>query len=223
MLKYLRTHEAMWVVMAFFTLSAIAGCSSKPTSQSQGSANSNQITAAGSSFVFPVMTQWINSYQASHPGVNINYQSIGSGGGIRQLQQGLLDFAASDAALNDEQLKGMPPLVQIPESAGPVCITYNLPDLKAPLKLSSETLSAIYLGRIKEWNDPAIAKENPGVSLPAVAVAVVHRSESSGTTNIFTTYLATVSPAWKQQVGNGINVNWPVGLGEKATRELWAW
>ncbi len=163
------------------------------------------------------MTRWTSDFQASHPGVQINYQSIGSGGGIEQLKKGLVDFGASDAALDDQQLKEMPAVVQIPESAGPVCITYNLSDLKAPLKLSAETLSGIYLGKIKSWLDPAIKKDNPGAALSNQEIVVVHRSDGSGTTNIFTAYLAKVSPEWERQVGKGISVKWPTGLGGKGS------
>jgi phosphate transport system substrate-binding protein len=188
-------------------------CNSKGSSGGE----SVTITGAGSTFVYPIMTRWIQGYQQSHPGVQINYQSIGSGGGIQQLKQHLVDFGASDAALDDEQLKTMPPLIQVPESAGPVCITYNLPELKQPLKLSAATLAGIYLGTIKNWQDTAIKKDNPGVALPNEAIAVAHRSDGSGTTNIFTTYLSAVSPDWANKVGKGISVNWPVGLGGKGS------
>jgi phosphate transport system substrate-binding protein len=181
-----------------------------------GGGNSGSIIGAGSTFVYPVMTRWIADFQSSHSGVQINYQSIGSGGGIQQLKKNLVDFGASDAALDDNQLKEMPPIVQIPESAGPVCITYNLPELKSPLKLSGKTLAGIYLGKIKSWQDPAIKKDNAGVALPNHNIVVAHRSDGSGTTNIFTTYLAKVSPEW-QKVGKGISVNWPVGLGGKGS------
>jgi phosphate transport system substrate-binding protein len=163
------------------------------------------------------MTRWVSGFQSSHSGVRINYQSIGSGGGIQQLKKGLVDFGASEAAIDDEQVKEMPPLVQIPESAGPVCITYNLPQLKAPLKLSASTLSGVYLGQIKTWQDPAIKKENPGANLPNNNIMVAHRSDGSGPTNIFTTYLAKVNPDWQKQVGKGISVNWPVGIGGKGS------
>jgi phosphate transport system substrate-binding protein len=172
---------------------------------------------AGSTFIYPVMTRWISDFQSNHSGVQINYQSIGSGGGIQQLKKNLVDFGASDAALDDQQLKLMPALVQIPESAGPVCITYNLPELKGKLKLSGSNLAGIYLGRIKNWQDPAIKKDNPGLSLPAHSIVVAHRSDGSGTTNIFTTYLAKISPEWQRQVGKGISVNWPTGLGGKGS------
>src|SRR5215475_6577171 len=128
-------------------LAVLFGCNSSKNQP----APENKIIGAGSTFINPIMTHWIADFQSSHPGGQINYQSIGSGGGIQQLKQGLVDFGASDAALDDDKLKEMPALVQIPESAGPVCITYNLPELKTPLKLSAETLANIYLGQIKTW------------------------------------------------------------------------
>src|SRR5215831_17631817 len=167
------------------------GCNS---SRKQAAENNANVIGAGSTFINPIMSHWIADFQTTHPGVQINYQSIGSGGGIQQLKKNLVDFGASDAALDDQQLKEMPPVVQIPESAGPVCITYNLPDLKTPLKLSGTTLADIYLGKVKTWQDAAIKKDNPGVSLPNNPIAVAHRSDGSGTTNIFTMYLAKVSP-----------------------------
>src|SRR5262249_28744319 len=144
--------------------------------------NSGAIIGAGSTFVYPAMTRWIEAFQKTRQGIQINYQSIGSGGGIQQLKKGVVDFGASDAALHDQQLQEMPPLVQLPESAGPVCITYNLSDLQKPLHLSAETLAGIYLGRIKTWQDAAIKKDNPGVSLPSTNIVVAHRSDGSGTT-----------------------------------------
>ncbi len=180
-------------------------------------AQKTDLTGAGSTFVYPIMTRWIADYQKTNPEVQINYQSIGSGGGIQQLKNGLVDFGASDVALTDRQLSGMSALVQIPESAGPVCITYNLPSLSKPLRLSGKTLAGIYLGTIKQWNDASIAKLNPGVSLPNTQILVAHRSDGSGTTGIFTSYLSTVSPEWKSKVGTGISVRWPVGLGGKGS------
>jgi phosphate transport system substrate-binding protein len=181
-------------------------------------AQNTQLTGAGSTFVYPIMTHWISDYQQQHSGLQINYQSIGSGGGIQQLKNGLVDFGASDVALTDEQLKEMPgAVIQIPESAGPVCITYNLPGLTKPLRLSADTLAGIFLGNIKNWNDASIVKLNPGVNLPSTAIMVVHRSEGSGTTGIFTTYLSAVSTDWKGRVGQGISVKWPTGLGGKGS------
>ena len=211
--KKLSLPTAIFILAFSFFLSACSS-NSGPVNPSGNSG----IIAAGSTFIYPIMSRWISSFQSDHKGVQINYQSIGSGGGIQQLKKGLIDFGASDAALDDAQLKEMPqPIIQIPESAGPVCITYNLPELKAPLKLSASTLAGIFLGNIKNWQDPAIKKDNPGVKLPNHAVLVAHRSDGSGTTNIFTTYLAKVSPEWDKKVGKGIAVSWPTGVGGKGS------
>ena len=195
---------ALVLLVCLFTLTSVSSAQT-------------QIIGAGSTFVYPIMTHWIQDFQSKNPGVRINYQSIGSGGGIQQLKKGLVDFGASDVALSDEQLKEMPALVQVPESAGPVCITYNLENLSKPLRLTSESLTDIFLGKITNWNDAAIAKSNPGVKLPNTAILVAHRSDGSGTTGIFTTFLSAVSPEWKQKVGESISVKWPVGLGGKGS------
>lgn len=205
------------VAVGFALLGLLIACSKAPLSNAPQGNNSGALIGAGSTFIYPIMTRWIAGFMSSHSGVQINYQSIGSGGGIQQLKKGLVDFGASDAALTDQQLSEMPPVVQIPESAGPVCITYNLPALKQPLKLSAATLAGIYLGKIKTWQDPALKKDNPGAALPSDQIIVAHRSDGSGTTNIFTTYLAKVSPEWEKQVGKGIAVNWPAGLGGKGS------
>lgn len=208
------THRS-WILFLYLlvTFSLTVACNSSRNQSVQG----ETLVGAGSTFINPAMSHWVSAFQSSHPGVQINYQSIGSGGGIQQLKKGLVDFGASDAALDDQQLKEMPPIVQLPESAGPVCITYNLPNLKSPLKLSGSTLADIYLGKIKTWQDPAIRKDNPAVSLPDSLIAVAHRSDGSGTTNIFTTYLAKVSPEWLHKVGKGISVSWPAGIGGKGS------
>jgi phosphate transport system substrate-binding protein len=182
-----------------------------------GGSEKVNLTGAGSSFVNPVMQRWIQSYSQAHTNAQINYQSVGSGAGIQQVKSGTVDFGASDAPLSDDQLAGMKPVVQIPESAGPVVITYNLPDLSQPLQISGENLANIFLGKIKTWHDPAIAKDNPGVKLPDTKVVIVHRADSSGTTNAFTTYLSSVSPEWKDKIGKGTQVQWPVGLGGKGS------
>ena len=192
----------------------ISGCNSG------GGSEKVNLTGAGSSFVNPVMQRWIHSYSQVHTNAQINYQSVGSGAGIQQVKSGTVDFGASDAPLSDEQLAGMKPVVQIPESAGPVVITYNLPDLKQPLQISGEDLADIFLGKIKTWHDPAIAKDNPGVALPSSNIVVVHRADSSGTTNAFTTYLSSVSSEWKDKIGKGTQVQWPVGLGGKGSEGI---
>ncbi len=191
------------------TLAAVSGCKS-------GSSNVS-LVGAGSTFVYPVMTRWTADFQAKYPNVQINYQSIGSGGGIQAIKQGTVDFGASDAPLSDEKMVGMAPVVQIPESAGPVAVFYNLPELKQPLKLSPEVLAGIFLGTIKTWEDPKIKADNPGVDLPKDNVLVVHRADGSGTSNIFTTYLTAVSDEWKTKVGKGSQVSWPTGNGGKGS------
>ena len=176
-----------------------------------------QISGAGSTFINPAMGHWTQDYQQAHKNVQINYQSIGSGGGIQQVKSGTVDFGASDAALTDEQLGQMKPVLQMPESAGPVCITYNLPEVKQSLHLSSEALAGIFLGEIKSWQDPVIKADNPGANLPKTGIAVVHRADGSGTSAIFTTYLSQVSKEWASKVGKGTQVSWPAGNGGKGS------
>jgi phosphate transport system substrate-binding protein len=199
----------MAAAIAVTGLGALTACNS--------SNNNVSMSGAGSTFINPVMTRWTTDFSQAHPNVRINYQSIGSGAGIQQVKAKTVDFGASDAALSDAQLAAMQPLIQIPESAGPVCITYNLPGLNAPLRLSSAAMAGIFLGTIKTWTDPILAKDNPGVKLPKVGVVVSHRSESSGTTSIFTTYLDAVSPDWHNKVGKGTAVSWPTGIGGKGS------
>ena len=200
------------------TLGLGLACLTSCKSSAPGEGGSHvMISGAGSTFVYPVMTRWVESFQQSHPGTQINYQSIGSGGGIEQVKRGTVDFGASDAPLTDQQLATMNGVIQIPESAGPVCITYNLPELKQPLQLSGETLAAIFLGKVTSWQDQAVKRDNPGVTLPDTKIVVAHRAEGSGTTAIFTTYLATVSTEWQQKVGKGTSVSWPIGLGGKGS------
>lgn len=202
-----------------FALAAVCGLmlSGLWACKSNSSSENVMLSGAGSTFVYPVMTRWIQDFQQSQPNIRVNYQSIGSGGGIQQVKVGTVDFGASDVTLTDEQLAAMKPVIQIPESAGPVCLTYNLPSLAKPLQLSPEALAGIFLGKIKTWQDPIIAKDNPGVQLPKQPVVVSHRAESSGTTGIFTTYLAAVSDEWKTKVGKGPSINWPIGLGGKGS------
>jgi phosphate transport system substrate-binding protein len=202
-----RTAASAVAILSAFTL--LNSCNSGPGSVS--------LNGAGSTFVYPVMGRWIQDFQSSHKNVQINYQSIGSGGGIQQVKSGTIDFGASDAPLSDADMAQMAPVVQIPESAGPICITYSLSGLQKPLQLSAEALSGIFLGKITSWQDPLLKKDNPGATLPNTKIVVVHRAESSGTTAAFTTYLAAVSPDWSQQVGKGTAVKWPTGIGAKGS------
>ena len=183
--------------------------------------NIQTLGAAGSTFIAPLMEHWASTYAQTHA-VHINYRPIGSGGGISEMKQGFLSFAASDAPLSDDQLNDMPPLVQVPATAGPVCIIYNLPTLSAPLQLSAKTLAGIYDGTIISWQDPAIAKDNPGAKLPKAAVIVVHRSDGSGTTYILTNYLSKVSQDWSWKSGHGLTVTWPIGLGAEGSKGVLA-
>jgi phosphate transport system substrate-binding protein len=179
---------------------------------SQGLAQ--KLNAAGATFPEPIYSKWFSEYSAQHPGVQINYQPIGSGGGIRQTTAGTVDFGASDGPMTDEQIAASKvKLVHIPTVLGAVVPIYNLPGVNTELKFSPDVLADIYLGKITNWNDPRIAKDNPGVNLPATKINVVHRSDGSGTTYIFTDYLSKVSPEWKSNVGKNTAVAWPVGIG----------
>jgi phosphate transport system substrate-binding protein len=172
------------------------------------------LTGAGATFPAPIYSRWFADYGAAH-GVQVNYQSIGSGGGIQQVTAGTVDFGASDAPLNAEEAARVPGMLQLPTVIGAVAVTYNLPRLAQPLHLSGPVLADIYQGKVTHWNDAAIGAENPGVTRPATPTAVVHRSDGSGTTYVFTDYLSQVSPGWKSAVGNGKAVSWPAGLGAK--------
>ena len=175
-----------------------------------------QLNGAGATFPNPIYSKWFSEYHKAHPEVQINYQSIGSGGGIRQLTAGTVDFGASDGPMTDEQLaQAKQKILHIPTVLGAVVPAYNVPGVNAELKFTGEVLANIYLGKITSWNDPAIAKLNPGVKLPGDAIVVNHRSDGSGTTFIFTDYLSSVSPDWKNTVGKGTSVKWPVGYGGK--------
>jgi phosphate transport system substrate-binding protein len=174
------------------------------------------ITGAGATFPAPLYTKWFDAY-AKESGVRINYQSIGSGGGIRQFIEGTIAFGATDGPMTDEQIAAVKGNVQhIPTVLGAVSVTYNLPALgKTELNFDGAVLADIFLGRITRWSDARIAAQNPGVALPREDIIVVHRSDGSGTTFIFTDYLSKVSPTWSRQVGRATSVNWPIGLGGK--------
>jgi phosphate transport system substrate-binding protein len=175
-----------------------------------------QLNGAGATFPYPMYSKWFNEYHKQHPEVQINYQSIGSGGGIRQVLAGTVDFGASDGPMTDEQLgQAKTKILHIPTVLGAVVPAYNIPGMKQEIKFTPDVLANIFLGKINNWNDPAIAKANPGVNLPSQSIIVVHRSDGSGTTYIFTDYLSKVSNDWKSSVGKGPSVKWPVGLGGK--------
>lgn len=175
-----------------------------------------QLTGAGATFPYPIYSKWFDMFHSANPASTINYQSIGSGGGIQQLKNKTVDFGASDAPLSDAEEKTMPaPVVHIPTVGGAVVLSYNAPGVPQGLKLSGAVIADMFLGKITKWNDPRIAGLNKGVNLPGNSVAIAHRSDGSGTTFIFTSYLAAVSPEWKAKVGGAKSVQWPVGLGGK--------
>jgi phosphate transport system substrate-binding protein len=174
------------------------------------------LNGAGASFPYPIYAKWFSDYNKLHPDIQINYQSIGSGGGIRQLLSGTVDFGASDAPMNDEQLgQATTKILHFPTVLGAVVPTYNIPGVSQELNFTPEILVDIYLGKITKWNDEEIAKSNQGVDLPAQDIVVVHRAEASGTSYVWTDYLSKASPEWQSKVGRSTSVKWPVGLGGK--------
>src|ERR1700739_2965826 len=178
------------------------------------------INGAGATFPYPMYSKWFDEYHKKNPSLSINYQSIGSGGGIRQITEGTVDFGASDGPMNDEQLKTYQEkhgsaILHFPTVLGAVVPTYNIPGVDAALNFTPDALAGIFLGKINKWNEPAIAGANKGVNLPSADIVVVHRSDGSGTTYCWTDYLSKVSQEWKNKVGRNTSVNWPVGLGGK--------
>jgi phosphate transport system substrate-binding protein len=224
-------------LLVLATILVIAGCggAAGPVSQPATSGGSGpnpagstanpagggtvSLTGAGSTFVNPFFSQAFSQYSKDHPNVRVNYQSIGSGGGIKQFTAKTVDFGASDVPMKTEELAAAQQangnVIQIPVALGAVAVVYNLPGIKSGLKLSPDAIAGIYLGKITKWNDPAIAGKNPDLNLPDQDIAVVHRSDGSGTSYIFTDYLANISPDWKQGPGTGKEVAWPVGVGGK--------
>jgi len=173
------------------------------------------INGAGATFPYPMYSKWFDEYHKAHGSIQINYQSIGSGGGIKQVTEGTVDFGATDGPMNDDQLKAFQDkhgfgILHFPTVLGAVVPTYNIPGITAELNLTQDAIAGIFLGRITKWNDPAIAGPNKGVKLPANDIVVVHRSDGSGTTYAWTDYLSKISDDWKNKVGKGTSVNWPV-------------
>jgi phosphate transport system substrate-binding protein len=174
------------------------------------------LNGAGATFPNPMYSKWFSEYHKAHPEVEINYQSIGSGGGIRQVLAGTVDFGASDGPMTDEQLaQAKTKILHVPTVLGAVVPAYNVAGVNGEIKFTPEALAGIFLGKITTWNDPAIASVNPGVKLPNDPIVVIHRSDGSGTTYIWTDYLSKVSGDWQSQVGKNTSVKWPVGLGGK--------
>ena len=182
--------------------------------------NPLSINGAGASFPYPMYSKWFDEYHKKNGNIQINYQSIGSGGGIKQVTEGTVDFGASDGPMNDDQLKAFQDkhgfgILHFPTVLGADVPTYNIPGVTSELNFTPDAIAGIFLGKITKWNDPAIAGANKGVNLPANDIVVVHRSDGSGTSYIWTDYLSKVSDDWKNKVGKGTSVNWPVGLGGK--------
>ncbi|HYE65379.1 MAG TPA: phosphate ABC transporter substrate-binding protein PstS [Pyrinomonadaceae bacterium] len=204
------------LLLASFLLIA-SGCSGERGGMGASDAGGVvRLQGAGATFPNPLYQKWLSEYGKINPNVRIDYQSIGSGGGIKQIKEQTVDFGASDAPMSDEDLKGAPgEILHIPTVLGAVVITYNLSGVTQPLRFSPDVLADIFLGKIKSWDDPRIKTDNPGVNLPASTITVVHRSDGSGTTAVFTDYLSKVSPEWKDRVGTGTSPQWPTGIGGK--------
>jgi phosphate transport system substrate-binding protein len=185
-----------------------------------GAIQAQKLTAAGATFPYPIYSKWFTEYSAAHPGVEVNYQSIGSGGGIAQVTHGVVDFGASDMPMTDQALTASPiKLIHIPTVLGADVPAFNVPGV-TELQFSGTTLADIYLGKITNWNSPEIAQDNPGVKLPDQKIIVVHRSEGSGTTFIWTDYLSKVSKEWANGPSKGTSINWPVGIGAKGNENV---
>jgi phosphate transport system substrate-binding protein len=198
------------ITTAGLAIAAVMGFQTNSSAQ-----DDKTLLGAGSTFIYPLFSKMFSDYN-SKTGIQVNYQSIGSGGGILQLTNKTVDFGASDGPLNDEQTAKIgAPVLHIPQASGAVVVTYNLPGDNNNISLTPDIIADIFLGNIKTWNDARITAINKGVAIPAFPILVAHRSDGSGTTNIFTNYLSKVSPAWKTKVGSGGAVNWPTGLGGK--------
>lgn len=215
MTKLMTIKQAVILLLLSSATMLVACNNSGNPKQSADQSDDKTLLGAGSTFVYPLFSKLFSEYNKS-TGIKVNYQSIGSGGGILQLTNKTVDFGDSDAPLNEEQDKKIgAPVLHIPMCSGAVVISYNLPGVKDTLKLTPAVIANIFQGKIKTWNDPQIAAVNTGVNLPNTPVVVCHRSDGSGTTNIFTTYLSKVSPEWNTKPGKGSSINWPIGLGGK--------
>ncbi|MGZ8845036.1 MAG: phosphate ABC transporter substrate-binding protein PstS [Pyrinomonadaceae bacterium] len=195
--------------LAVLILLVFAGCGG-------GSSSEVRLQGAGATFPMPLYQKWISEYGKLHPNMKIDYQSIGSGGGVKQIQARTVDFGASDSPMKNEDLKAAPgPILHVPTVLGAVVITYNLTGVTQPLRFAPDVVADIFLGKIKKWNDPRIKADNSAATIPDLDITVVHRSDGSGTSAVFTDYLSKVSTEWKDKVGSGTSPNWPVGIGGK--------
>jgi phosphate transport system substrate-binding protein len=215
----------VWAVLGTLALVPGLGCDKSPApgaASTMAGAESGTvvekakvaINSGGSTFINPLMSKWSSEYQKVAQNVEINYQSIGSGGGIRQLIARTVQFGATDAPMTEDQLReAKSPVIHVPLVMGAVVTTYNLPTMDHAVRFTPDVLAGIFLGTIKTWNDPKLAAINPALKLPATAIVIVHRSDGSGTSFVFTDYLSKVSPEWKSKVGSATSVNWPIGIG----------
>ena len=218
MTKYSKSIARNLVVFLLPTLLMLplAGCGDSSVNGGPGTNAEIRLQGAGATFPNPLYQKWFSEYNKVTPNAKFDYQSIGSGGGIKQISAKTVDFGGSDAPMKDEELKAAPAeILHIPTVLGADVVTYNLPDVQTEFKLTPDAIAAIFLGKITKWNDPSIASTNPGVNLPTKDITVVHRSDGSGTTYVWTDYLSKISPEWKEKVGAGTSVNWPTGVGAK--------
>lgn len=216
-MRGMRIAAGVWLGTLLLSACGDGGDSATPGDMQAGDAaprGTVTLTGAGATFPYPVYSKWFDEYGKTNP-VRVNYQPIGSGGGIRQITEGTVDFGASDAPMNADERAAAPGVLQLPSVLGAVAVTYNLPEVSQPIRLSGDVLADIFRGEVKKWNAPRIQQLNPGVQLPGRDILVVYRTDGSGTTYVFTEYLGEVSPAWKQQVGVAKSVQWPTGLGAK--------
>ncbi|MGD0323101.1 MAG: phosphate ABC transporter substrate-binding protein PstS [Terriglobia bacterium] len=215
-MKKLSNPAIMLLSAALVLTSLVAFHSSASNAAPVPTPDAVMLNGAGATFPYPIYSKWFSDYNKIHSNIQINYQSIGSGGGIRQLLSGTVDFGASDPPMNDEQLaQAKIKILHFPTVLGAVIPTYNIPGVSQELNFTPDALVGIYLGKITKWNDPEIARYNKGVNLPALDIVVVHRSDGSGTSYVWTDYLSKISPEWQSKVGRNTSVNWPVGLGGK--------
>jgi phosphate transport system substrate-binding protein len=214
--KTLRAGIALLLVSFAALASGCSGERGGPGAGGGAAGGTVRLQGAGATFPNPLYQKWLSEYGKTHTDVRIDYQSIGSGGGIKQIKEQTVDFGATDSPMKDEDLKSASgELLHIPTVLGAVVVTYNLQGVAQPLRFSPKVIADIFLGRVKRWDDPALKADNPGVNLPAADITVVHRSDGSGTSAVFTDYLSKVSPEWKEKVGAGTSPNWPAGLGGK--------
>ena len=225
---FTNTKRKLWLAPVLALSLSLASCGGSETAtdgaNSESSGSSVSLTGAGASFPAPLYQRWFSEYNKENPNIKVTYQSVGSGAGVEQFIQQTVDFGASDVAMKDDEIAKVEPqpgVVMLPMTAGSIVLAYNLPGIE-DIKLSRQLYTDILLGKITKWNDPAIQAVNPDVNLPNLEIAVVHRSDGSGTTGVFTNHLSDISPEWKDQVGSGKTVEWPTGIGAKGNEGITA-